>query len=64
MKYISTRGKDFASSIDDVLKKGIADDGGLFLPESLPIFKEKDFNDSKSLKQQKYFYPHSLSALH
>ena len=48
MKYISTRGKDFASSIDDVLKKGIADDGGLFLPESLPIFKEKDFNDSKS----------------
>ena len=49
MKYISTRGKDFASSIDDVLKKGIADDGGLFLPESLPIFKEKDFNDSKSI---------------
>ena len=35
MKYISTRGRDFASSIDDVLKKGIADDGGLFLPESL-----------------------------
>ena len=49
MKYISTRGKDFASSIDDVLKKGIADDGGLFLPESFPIFKEKDFNDSKSI---------------
>tara|TARA_B100001115_G_scaffold38203_1_gene28155 strand:- start:242 stop:388 length:147 start_codon:yes stop_codon:yes gene_type:complete len=41
MKFISTRGKDSASSIDDVLKKGIADDGGLFLPESLPVFKEK-----------------------
>ena len=49
MKFISTRGKDSASSIDDVLKKGIADDGGLFLPESLPVFKEKDFNDSKSI---------------
>ena len=49
MKYISTRGKDSASSIDDVLKKGIADDGGLFLPESFPIFKEKEFNDSKSI---------------
>ena len=56
MKYISTRGKDFASSIDDVLKKGISDDGGLFLPESLPIFKEKDFIKKLVIKLQLHQY--------
>ena len=40
MKYKSTRSDDVTESIDDVLKKGIASDGGLFLPEKFPEFKK------------------------
>ncbi|SUB56693.1 hypothetical protein [Peptoniphilus lacrimalis] len=33
MKYISTRGKDKLSSSFEAIVKGIASDGGLFMPE-------------------------------
>jgi threonine synthase len=36
-------------SLDDALRKGIADDGGLFLPEKLPKFSVKDFDSAKSI---------------
>lgn len=49
MKYISTRGKDFASSSYEAILKGLADDGGLFVREDFPEFSwksylEKDFS--------------------
>ena len=37
MKYISTRGKAPALGFEDVLLAGLARDGGLYVPESLPI---------------------------
>lgn len=42
MNYISTRGyeKQFKSS--EVIKMGIAPDGGLFVPESVPIITQED----------------------
>ncbi|GAB1263539.1 threonine synthase [Aurantivibrio infirmus] len=38
MKYISTRGQAPALSFEDVLLTGLANDGGLYVPEKLPQF--------------------------
>ena len=35
MKYISTRNSDKDFSFKEVFVKGLADDGGLFVPKSL-----------------------------
>ncbi|MBT8103894.1 MAG: threonine synthase [Gammaproteobacteria bacterium] len=50
MNYYSTRGLG-PVTLDHALKKGIADDGGLFLPEKLPVFDDDAFNDSDSIPQ-------------
>ncbi len=42
MKYYSTRGAG-PVTLDEALTLGIADDGGLFLPEELPAFSPEDF---------------------
>lgn len=38
MKYISTRGDGRKLSASQAILKGLADDGGLFMPEKLPVF--------------------------
>lgn len=38
MKYISTRGRAPALNFEQVLLTGLASDGGLYVPESLPTF--------------------------
>ncbi|GAB3374518.1 threonine synthase [Spongiibacter taiwanensis] len=40
MKYISTRGKAPALNFEDVLLTGLAPDGGLYVPESLPQYSK------------------------
>ncbi|MGB5257286.1 MAG: threonine synthase [Woeseiaceae bacterium] len=47
MRYFSTRGAG-PVTLDDALRKGIADDGGLFLPEQLPSFRIGDFDAAKT----------------
>lgn len=49
MRFFSTRGSG-PVSLDEALVKGIADDGGLFLPESLPSFRPADFDDADSIE--------------
>lgn len=39
MRYISTRTREIIDSSQDAILKGLASDGGLFLPESLPFIK-------------------------
>ncbi len=48
MNYISTRGGG-PVSLDVALVKGIADDGGLFLPQGLPTFVPADFDSAESI---------------
>jgi len=36
MKFLSTRGKDTVNSAAEAIVKGLADDGGLFVPEKFP----------------------------
>lgn len=42
MKYISTRGQSPALSFEDVVLTGLAPDGGLYVPETLPSFSQKE----------------------
>jgi len=49
MNYFSTRGAG-PVNLDDALRMGIAPDGGLFLPESLPVFEIDSFAASNSIE--------------
>ena len=40
MKFYSTRGKDVAENAAEAITKGLAADGGLFVPESFPCVKD------------------------
>ena len=42
MRYISTRGEAPALNFADVLLAGLASDGGLYVPESLPTFSKEE----------------------
>lgn len=42
MKYISTRGQAPALAFEDVVLTGLAPDGGLYVPESLPKFSQDE----------------------
>jgi threonine synthase len=48
LQYASTRGGE-PVNLDEALVTGIADDGGLFLPESLPEYSLEDFNGANSI---------------
>ena len=41
MKFFSTRGKCIGKNAADVIAKGLADDGGLFVPETFPCVKNE-----------------------
>jgi len=47
MIFQSTRGKQCVS-LDEALVRGLAEDGGLFLPQELPQFSADDFASSES----------------
>ena len=42
MKYISTRGQSPALNFEEVLLTGLAPDGGLYVPESLPAYTREE----------------------
>lgn len=42
MKYISTRGQSPALDFEDVVLTGLAPDGGLYVPETLPEFSQEE----------------------
>ena len=50
MNYTSTRGgdADHPKSFCDILLEGLAHDGGLYLPQSYPVFSDEDLNDLRS----------------
>ena len=49
MKYISTRGQAPALNFEQVLLAGLASDGGLYVPESLPTFTRQEIAEMASL---------------
>ena len=49
MNYISTRNNQKSFTFKDVFLKGLADDGGLFVPQSIKQFKQEELDYFKSL---------------
>ena len=52
MKYISTRNNSKEYSFEQVFIKGLADDGGLFIPKNIIRFKEEELNSMSKLSYQ------------
>ena len=50
MKYISTRGGCPPQNFEQVLLSGLAPDGGLFIPQTLPTFSAEQIETMKSLQ--------------
>jgi len=51
MKYISTRGGTAATGLSAAIGAGLAPDGGLYVPQSLPHFAPQDFAGRDTLAQ-------------
>ena len=49
MKYRSTRGEAKAESFEDVLFSGYASDGGLFMPEKIPLVEKTTLEKWRNL---------------
>ncbi len=56
MRYISTRGISPALNFEDVLMAGLARDGGLYVPEFIPVLSSEEINAFKSLKYEEVAY--------
>jgi threonine synthase len=52
VKYISTRGLAPALSFEDVVLTGLAPDGGLYVPETLPVFSKEEIASWAGLSYQ------------
>ena len=52
MKYISTRNNSKEYSFEEVFIKGLADDGGLFIPKSLKKYSEEELKTLSTLSYQ------------
>lgn len=52
MKYISTRGQAPALSFEDVVLTGLAPDGGLYVPETLPHFSAAEIASWSALSYE------------
>ena len=50
MNYVSTRNSSNSFKFKDVFIKGLADDGGLFIPKSLHKYNQNDFLQFKNLE--------------
>ena len=61
MNYVSTRNSSDSFKFEDVFIKGLADDGGLFIPKSLNKYSQKDLLTLKNLEYKelakKIIYP-------
>ncbi|MDB0066753.1 threonine synthase [Candidatus Pelagibacter sp.] len=52
MKYTSTRNNSKEYSFEEVFIKGLADDGGLFIPKSLKKYSEEELKTLRTLNYQ------------
>ena len=61
MRYVSTRDTSKTFEFKDVFIKGLADDGGLFIPETLTKYNENELRDFQKLSYsdlaKKIIYP-------
>ena len=58
MKYVSTRGLSAPVPSAVAIKRGLCEDGGLYMPESIPTLTERDLTDLLSKD-----YPHRAAYI-
>ena len=51
MHYISTRKADHAVTLGEAIARGIAPDGGLYVPQEFPHFTARQFENDVELPQ-------------
>ncbi|HLL82263.1 MAG TPA: threonine synthase [Longimicrobium sp.] len=51
MRYHSTRGPAHSATLSEAIGRGLAPDGGLYVPESFPTFGDADFAGAGSLPE-------------
>ncbi len=51
MKIVSTRDSDIATTLSAAIARGLADDGGLFVPERWPVFETRHFARVETLPE-------------
>lgn len=56
MKYYSTNGSAPLASLKDAVIKGLAPDGGLYMPERLPLIPKAFFNNLEGMSLQEIAY--------
>ena len=56
MLYSSTRGGDNNKSFIEVLLNGLASDGGLYVPNSIPFFKKEKLHSFANLEYHELCY--------
>jgi threonine synthase len=49
MRYVSTRNNSKEYNFENVFLKGLADDGGLYVPKSLKKYSTKELSELKNL---------------
>jgi threonine synthase len=49
MRFRSTRDAGLEASLSDAIRRGIAPDGGLYVPEHFPAFQPQEFDGAESL---------------
>ena len=50
MRYISTRNNKEEYSFEDILLKGLADDGGLYIPNQVPSLGKDELSEILKMK--------------
>ena len=61
MKYISTRNNSKEYTFEQVFIKGLADDGGLFVPKSIKKFSNEELESMSKLSYQDLAKRNSIS---
>ena len=56
MKFISTRSKAKSLNFEEVVLQGLATDGGLYIPESLPHFSDEEISNFAKLNYEELFF--------
>ena len=60
MYYVSTRGGEVRADFRSVVLSGLAEDGGLYVPASLPVFTEEQITSWSWLPFDELVDPRSL----
>ena len=56
MKYISTRGKAPVLNFEEAMLTGLARDGGLYVPETIPSFSDDEIQSMADLSYDCLLY--------